>query len=294
MAILVQAIADRVRGTGLDAEGSDHYRDDLDVIPAVNSAMTWMVNVVNMALSERKMSAEIFRELTLARVWQLNGFSRFAFDPADVGHGLWTVLSIHPKPEVWIPAFTPAADFPLHSIWYHQFLAANQNVSAVDGPIIDRRPRTGAIMEKHESVLRPELAYVGSEFDCKRLTHEEWVRNRKNPFKPGNIIKSMDCDDVRFAYLDPTDYNTVPGGYSTTEAYEFEIRPNIPHRLVAIVYVRVPAQVALVTDSVPFPDSFFDMMVSKTLQIISHKQGDNTNIFSVAARDIQSLITAIA
>lgn len=293
MAILVQAIADRVRGTGLDAEGSDHYRDDLDIIPAVNSAMTWLVNVVNQALSERKMSGEIFRELTLARIWQTNGFSRFAFNPSDTGHGLWTVLSLHPKPKVWMPAMN-AGDFPAYSTWFHSQIAANQNKEGINGPIVSRRPLTGALLEKHESVFRPELAYIESDYDCKRLTHEEWVRNKKNPFKPGNIIKSADCDDIRYAYLDPTDYNTVAGGYVTAQPYEFEIRPELKHQLICMVYLKVPAQVALVTDSVPFPDSFFDMMVSKTLQIISHKQGDNTNIFSVAARDIQTLISSIA
>jgi hypothetical protein len=292
MAIQAQRIADRLRGTGLDAEGSDHYRDDLDIIPAINSAVTWLVNVVNAALSERKMSAEIFRELTTAKVWQTNGFSRFSFSEAEVGHGLWTVLSLHPKPEIWIPAFV-AGDFPLHSSFYHQFLTQHQNHSNTNGPVIARRPLTGALMEKHESVLRPEMAYVKSDFDCKRLTHDEYVRNAKNPFKAGNTVKSSDCDDARYCYLDPTNYNTPAGGYNTVEGYEFEIRPGIPNQLVAMVYVRVPGTVSVLTDTIPFPDSFFDMVVSKSMQIISHKQGDNTTLFAVTARDIQTLVTSI-
>ena len=292
MAILVQDISSRVKGNGLDAEGSDHYRDDLDIIPAINSAVGWLVNVVNQALSERKMSAEVFRELTMARIWQTNGFSRFSFDPTDTGHNLWTVLSLHPKPVVWIPAHS-ASDFPGYSAWFYAHLSTFVNYEGVNGPIVTRRPLTGALLEKHESIFRPEMAYVRSDFDCKRLTHEEYVRNRKNPFKPGNILKSEDCDDIRYAYLDPTNYNTPAGGYNTTEAYEFEVRPDLKHSLICMVYLKAPDEVTTVNDSVPFPASFLDMIVSKTLQIISHKQGDNTNIFSVAGRDVATLISSI-
>ena len=293
MAILAQAVADRMR-SALDAEGTDHYRDDLDIIPAINNSITWMVNVVNSVMGTKKMPSEVLRELVAARIWQTNGFSRFSYDETVVGNKLWTVVSLHPKPTVYQPSFDVPQDFPSHSANFHAHISANQNSETENGPILDRDPVTWSFLEKHNSIFRPELAYVKSDFDCARLTHEEYVRNAKNPFAPGNEIKGADCDDVRFAYLDPTDYNTVAGGYDTVSKYEFEIRPKIPYQLVCMVYVKVPSEITALTDSIEFPASFLDMITSRALQVISYKQGDGTNIYSVSQRDIQALLTAIA
>ena len=42
----------------LDAEGSDHYIDDLDYIPAMNAAIKWLTNVVNSAFGKDKIGEE--------------------------------------------------------------------------------------------------------------------------------------------------------------------------------------------------------------------------------------------
>ena len=278
----------------LDAEGTDHYRDQQDIIPAINSSVQWLVNVMTRVLSEKKMSAEILRELTLIKIWQTNGFSRFAFDESQVGHGLWTVLSMHPKPTVWQGAFNAQVDFATFSAQFQAYVNGNQNTESFNGPILDRKPSSGAFLEKHDSIFRPELSYVKSEFDCMRLTHEEWVRNAKNPFKPGNTIQSADCDDVNYAYLDPTDYNSASGGYNTTPKHEFEVRPYIPYQLVAMVYVKVPSTITALTGSLEFPQTFFEMLVTKALQFVSYKQGDKTNLYSVTQQDTAALLSSIA
>ena len=69
MPILGQDMASQMR-FALDAEGADHYDDALDIIPAINSAVRWLENVINIALGEKKIGEEIFQDLTTAGVFQ--------------------------------------------------------------------------------------------------------------------------------------------------------------------------------------------------------------------------------
>ena len=59
------------------------------------------------------------------------------------------------------------------------------------------------------------------------------------------------------------------------------------------MYVAVPAQVTLETDIIPFPSTLEDLIYEKSLNYVSRKQGDGTNIFSVTDRDINNLLTSI-
>ena len=72
----------------LDAENSDHYRDDLDYIPAINASMKWLTAVVNSAFGENKIGEEFFRELSYSGVFLTNNNSRVSLDvfPTEV----WT------------------------------------------------------------------------------------------------------------------------------------------------------------------------------------------------------------
>ena len=62
MAIAVQDVLDRMRAS-LDAEGAEHYSDTLDLIPAINNSVVWLVSVINSTLGNKKLGEEIFREL---------------------------------------------------------------------------------------------------------------------------------------------------------------------------------------------------------------------------------------
>lgn len=86
--ITAQSIFDNLRSK-LDAEGSDYYRDDVDLIPATNSAVKWLVSVINAAYAQRKVTEEIFVDLAKVRVYQPNSFSRVQL-PLD----LWTILGV--------------------------------------------------------------------------------------------------------------------------------------------------------------------------------------------------------
>jgi len=289
MGFTAQSVRDRMARIGLDAEGSDHYRDDIDFIPAINSSIRWMVNVVNQVLAKKKMSPEIFRELTFAKVWQTNSFSRFSFSSKDLNQKLWTVIAIIPKPKVYVPQFSPG-DLATYSATFRNAVLALGDQEFNNGPIITYHPQTAGTITSPDSLFRPDLVHLEGDDSAYRLTHEEWTVNKNNPFRPGNT-KQL-CNG-RYAYLDPTDYNSITGGYQTADGYEFEIRPSLKRQLVTMIYVKVPSDVVLNTDMVEFPDTFFEMIVSKALQFISYKQGDQTNLYAVTSRDIGTLLQSI-
>lgn len=54
---LAQELRDQL-AFALDAENSDHYRDDLDYVPAINAAIKWLTSVVNSAYSKNKIGEE--------------------------------------------------------------------------------------------------------------------------------------------------------------------------------------------------------------------------------------------
>ncbi len=98
MPIQAQTIIDNMRRVGLDAEGSDYYTDAEDLIPAINSSIQWLVSVINTGFAKNKLSEETFRELVKVKVFQASDFSRVSIDPAVIGHDVWTILAVYPKP----------------------------------------------------------------------------------------------------------------------------------------------------------------------------------------------------
>lgn len=100
MPIAAQDIIDRVRRVGLDAEGSDYYRDDIDIIPAINASIEWLTAVINSAFGQKKLGEEVFQDLVQARVFQASDFSRVFLNSTDLGHEVWTILGVYINPEV--------------------------------------------------------------------------------------------------------------------------------------------------------------------------------------------------
>ena len=95
MSFTAQSLRDQL-AFALDAENSDHYRDDLDYIPAINASMKWLTAVVNSAFGENKIGEEFFRELSYSGVFLTNNTSRVSLDvfPTEV----WTVLAVMALP----------------------------------------------------------------------------------------------------------------------------------------------------------------------------------------------------
>jgi len=69
--------------SALDAEGSDHYRDSQDIIPAINKSLSWCMSLLNALRENKKVTNEALRELRKIVVYQTSSFSRVSV-PNDV------------------------------------------------------------------------------------------------------------------------------------------------------------------------------------------------------------------
>jgi hypothetical protein len=248
--ILVQDLRDQLL-FALDAEGSDHYRDDLDIIPAINAAVKWLTTVVNSAYGQNKISEEFFRELSYSGVFKASDASRVSLNvfPSEV----WTILAIYVKPQTEVISGIPATPTP----------------------------------NAKQSYYLAEKLHLSSDLDCKRLSLEEWARNKKNPFEHGYDGPEI-CDDLKiYAYLSPVNYRLQ------TIMNEVEIRPSIANQEVTVFWAKKPDTVVTLSDQIDFPSSVFQLLFDKALTYISYKQGDQTTLYMVSSADIQQLIMAI-
>lgn len=253
MAISVQEVVNRC-ASALDAEGSEYYLFDLDYKPAILSAQDWIVSVINSQLGNKKFSEEIFSDITLARVFQASAFSRIRLNPVDLGHDVWTLLSVEPLPNT-NPTFV------------HQTLANPQ-----------------------DSIYRSDLAHISGVNFAKRRTTEEWTVNAKNPFDDSHILETGETAQD-YGYLNNTDYTSSAYTLAAPTS-EIEVRPSIGGLACTIRYVRVPQKIALITDFIQFPVFVLDTFVQATLHYMSVKQGDQTTLNSLSAQFLQTLISS--
>lgn len=254
MSIQVQDIADRLR-FALDAEGADHYEDSRDIIPAINSAVNWMISVINSTLGHKKIGEEVFRELKVSEVHWTSKDSRismrnFQFEP-------WTILAVYPK-----------------------VVTGATGAAAVVTPL-----------DSDESIRRTDLYHQSSDFSSKRLTIEEWATNKNNPFEAG-YDGAILCDGVtNYAYLDPLHYAQADG---IPTGAEIEVRPSVANENVTVFYVKKPTAITDITDVIEFPDTVFSLIFNKALNYIAYKQGDGTNAYAVSSQDISLLIRTVS
>lgn len=238
----------------LDAEGSDHYRDDLDYIPAINAAVKWLTNVVNSALGKDKIGEEFFRDLTFSGVFRTDDCSRVSLNtfPSDV----WSVIAVYVEP----------------------------TTRDIDGQV------PPVISDDTISYFMNNLLHKSSSLSCKRLSIEEWATSKPNPFEDGYDGDQI-CDPLKnYAYLNPINYENSNQGSNSNE---IEIRPSIVNDNVTIFWIKKPTVVTNITDQIEFPDSVFQLLFNKALSYIAYKQGDNTNVFSIASADIEMLLNVI-
>jgi hypothetical protein len=238
----------------LDAEGSDHYRDDLDYIPAINAAVKWLTNVVNSALGKDKIGEEFFRDLTFSGVFRTNDCSRVSLNvfPEEV----WSILAVYVNPDTRdIPGETPPT-----------------------------------ISDDTISYFMNNLLHKSSSQSCKRLSIEEWATSKPNPFEDGYDGDQI-CDDLKhYSYLNPINYRNTNDGNSSKE---IEVRPSVLNDNITITWVKNPSVVTAIGDEIEFPSSVFQLLFNKALSYISYKQGDNTTLNSVTESDVQMLLNVI-
>lgn len=252
MAIPAQDIADQLRFY-LDAEDSDHYDDDKDIIPAINAAQEWLVAVINANFGEKKLGEEIFRDLSEVRIFQTSIDSMVSLDifPTEP----WTILAIFPSPTTGTTGVAPPAR-----------------------------------IDDKQSLLMVDQYHISGNESAKRLTIEEWGLNKDNPLEAGYDGSSICTALKKVAYLDPFDYAS---GSSVPMIQEIKLRPAINKGNVSIFYAKRPVEITTLGQSVDFPVSVKTLLADKALQYIAYKQGDQTNAWGVAQQDINLLIQAV-
>jgi len=171
--------------SALDAEGSDHYRDDLDYIPAINASIKWLTSVVGAAYGENKIGEEFFRDISYSGVFQTDENSRISLSvfPNDV----WTIMAIYPVP-------------------------TTKSIS------------TAPITVSTQSYFRSDLVHLSADKDCIRKGIEEWARAKNNPLEAGYDGSKL-CGGLKtYAYLNPFNYRNANTGLHSQEV-EIRPRP---------------------------------------------------------------------
>lgn len=253
--ILVSDLVQRIQ-SALDAEGTDRYRFDRDLSTAINFAVEYLVSVFNFAFAQNKLSEENLRELVRTRVWQTSKYSRIYFNPSDTGGEIWSIIRVSPE-----PVLDPATS-----------------------PLINPAPEN--------SIYVPNVLFVRSEYSANRLTAEEWNDGAKNIFMAGNTFLNNPNFDKSYAYQNFL--ISKPGNVPANSIPEIEIRPYLDNQLVAVTYLAYPTPVTQDTDIIMFPKSLTNFMVDKSLNFISLKQGDGTNLYTITEREIAALVNIMS
>jgi hypothetical protein len=236
----------------LDAESSDRYLFDQDILPAISYSMEWIQMGLTELFAQKRFSPEALVELTRTRVWQTSNFSRFAYNSADLGgEDYWTMLTVHPKA-----------------------------TCSPNGPLLP--------LANDQSKVRTDLAYVSSLYSAKRQTYEESGLNRDNPFAAGNTVLTT-AGLVSYAVLDASNYGAT--NYTPAGTYEWEITPPVPKQLIGVRYLKKPTLPTLITDTIEFRETAFNLIVDRALTFISAKQGDQTTLNSITERDVAVLLS---
>jgi len=231
----------------LDAEGSDRYLPDQDIIPAINSSISRAMTAIGWALANRKGSEEALSELTRMRICQTNTEGGIDLNDASFGEGIWNVMGIYARPEV------------------------NGTPNILPLPAGSSRCRT-------------ELGWSGSGDPVERVTVEEVPKIRLNIFRNGNEVLASNPNRVTFSYYIPGNASSTAYASGTRE---LRVLPKsvTSASLIGIAYLKDPGTVTVLTDQVSFPVSMTNTLASWALQYIAIKQGDGTSLMPVAAKD---------
>lgn len=135
------------------------------------------------------------------------------------------------------------------------------------------------------SLWREDLSYIRSKYSCKLLSLEQWEENVDNIFEAGNerLLNSFKS----YAYLNFASYAST--AYDVPNP-EIEIRPQVINDFVGVTYLKYPTLIVNDTDNIEFPKSLTNLVWEKAANIISYKQGDQTNLYSVTKEDINILV----
>ncbi len=289
--ILVSDLILSIQST-LDAEGTGYFNFNRDYRPAFNYAKDWIVGVVSPLIGTKKFPEESFRELTYTQIWQTNKFSGVVLDPADIGGSdYWTILAVIPRPKiVLLDSTTLIPNLP--GIYYTE-IQPFLGQEVINGPIVTQSWNAigNTLLQPQQSTFRPELAFVDGNNMAMRIGLDEWAKRSTNIFSAGynsNVSKY-----VQWVYLNASNYTTVIGGYQLPVPREIKISPDLSSDLVAITYVKTPADITQTTDTIPFPQTLYNAMVQKSLSFIATKENMGAELYQISSREVLSALSAL-
>jgi len=136
------------------------------------------------------------------------------------------------------------------------------------------------VLNPEVSVYHPNAKYINSIYSATRTTAEKINQNKRNPFAPGS--EKVDCPESKtYAYV---------GFLSDGPTREVIISPTLIQKLVAVIGVIYPPDIIIPGNTLPFPLTLTNIIVSKSLEWISWKQGDQTNLHGVTEQELRELI----
>ena len=241
----------------LGVTGTQRYLPDTNIIPSINAGVRQFNALVQgLTLAERKGSEELLREITYLRVFQTNDLGGVVLDEAQLGHKVWSINAVYPR-----PVTEPADAQPL--------------------PI----PADQSQWRNDVTVRRPGK-YRGA-----RITLEQAPDTEMSKFMPGSE-KMANSLMPSFAYYivgDRTTDNWVSGGA------EIVVLPEsiMGKKLVGISYMKGVDPITSLNDNIPYPAIAFKMLQELSLNEISIRQGARP-LYEVTLQQLRELINAQA
>lgn len=155
-------------------------------------------------------------------------------------------------------------------------------------PMVSPAITINGSLPPQESELREDLVHLYSNYECKRLTKEEWEVNANNPFSPGNIVTKCgslthgSSNNIKFAYLSPIVYDSAIGP-------ELEVRPYLNRKLCTVFVIETPQQISNSNGSVKFHIKLLPLLVEKGLFYMSYEQGDGPSIMEMSEKEVTTV-----
>ena len=240
----------------LDAEGTQRYLPDQDVIPAINGGVRSFNALVGAVFAENKGGEEMFREITVTRCFQTNAYAGLTLTEAQLGHKVWTIAAIYAEPTT-----VPAAP----------------SITAVNDST---------------SLYRSDVTYrKAGKFPVRRITIEQSALTEANRFMPGTEVLA-NGPRRNYAYViigDRSSASFTPGDV------EVQLLPESisGRRIIAVSYLKGVDPITSLNDTLPYPASAFQLLRNLSLNELSQKQGSQP-LYTITINEIRTLLGAQA
>lgn len=247
-------VADLIRSMRsiLDDEGTQRYDDDLDFFPSLQNAQRELNALASAIFAENKGAEELFREITITRVFQTNSSGGVVLSEAQLGHKVWSVAAVYAEPKIY-----------------------------PDGSATTQLP-------DDQSVYRPDLTMADfGDYHVHRHSLEQVAKARRNRFVDGNE-RLASGPRRSYAYVwagDRASDSWAPGDV------EFILMPQsiTGRRLIGVSYLRGVDSITAQTSTIPYPDAAFGLLRDAALNFIAIKQGARP-LYDVSLARLRTLV----